>query len=85
MNTVVIFADMPRMYSTTKAQRDAMSPEEQDAIWAEYREYWKGYEGHNNRRSDIQFDTERDWDERGITARDAYNDEHPRQSGGERV
>ena len=35
--------------------------------------------------ADIQFDTERDWDERGITARDAYNDEHPRQSGGERV
>lgn len=35
--------------------------------------------------ADIQFDYERDWDERGITARDAYNDENPRQSGGERV
>lgn len=35
--------------------------------------------------ADIQFDYERDWGERGITARDAYNEEHPRQSGGERV
>ena len=32
-----------------------------------------------------EFDRNRDLDERGITARDAYNDEHPRQSGGERV
>lgn len=35
--------------------------------------------------ADMQFDAERDWDERGITARDAYAEEHPRQSGGERV
>ena len=39
----------PRMYSTTKAQRDAMSAAEQDAIWAEYNEYWKGHEGHDNK------------------------------------
>ena len=32
-----------------------------------------------------QFDRTRDLDERGITARDAYAEEHPRQSGGERV
>ena len=36
-------------------------------------------------QSEVQFDRDRDLDERGITARDAYNDEHPRQSGGERV
>ena len=36
-------------------------------------------------QSETQYDCERDIDERGITARDAYNDEHPRQSGGERV
>ena len=34
---------------------------------------------------ETQFDRIRDLDERGITARDAYNDENPRQSGGERV
>ncbi len=36
-------------------------------------------------QSEIQFDRDRDLDERGITARDAYAEENPRQSGGERV
>ena len=39
----------PRMYSTTKAERDVMSQDERDAIWAEYQEYWKGFEGHDNK------------------------------------
>lgn len=39
-----------------------------------------------NARDEVgQFDRRRDVDERGLVERDAYNEEHPRQSGGERV
>jgi hypothetical protein len=31
---------------------------------------------------DIQFDRDRDLDERGLSASQAYRDEHPTQSGG---
>ncbi len=33
-------------------------------------------------KSDVQFDRERDLDERGLVARDAYSQEHPLQSSG---
>ena len=34
----------PRIYSITLIQRLAMPPAELAALWAEYREYWRGFE-----------------------------------------
>lgn len=51
----------PKIYSTTTQDRLLMTPEERTALWAEYREFWRGYEGHSN--PTLQDECQKDWQE----------------------
>ncbi len=43
---------MPRIYSTTIVDRANMTSTELEMIWDEYREFWRGHEGHSNKHED---------------------------------
>lgn len=51
----------PRLYSTTIIDRAVMTEAQREELWTEYREYWKGHEGHSNRTE--QDDCQRDHDD----------------------
>lgn len=76
----------PLMYFLTRPQLEALSPGVRLAIELEYQNYRDARQASRTyRQSDAQFDRNRDLDERGLTSRDAFNEENPRQSGGDRV
>ena len=50
----------PRLYCTTLTQRLLMSPDELKGIWDEYREFWRGHEGHSNRTEQSDFQRDHD-------------------------
>lgn len=52
----------PRIYYTTIYDRAAMSPDKLQELYIEYREFWRGHEGHSNptKQSDYQRDRDED-------------------------
>lgn len=55
--------DWPRIYSTTMAQRLDMPQADLEALWQEYREFWRGYIDYDHHGLDKALDAEyqKDW------------------------